>query len=93
MGEEAGTVVCTTEVADATAGGFLWSADSRSPGADVCTDLVTDRLPCEGPDEVGILGRRPILAWQAHTLEKECGTEDFNAVLWFRQVRQNVVLT
>jgi hypothetical protein len=56
MGEEAGTGACTAEVADATAVGFLWSADSGCPGADVCIDRVTGRLPLEGPDEVGILG-------------------------------------
>jgi hypothetical protein len=93
MGEEAGTGACATEVADATAVGFLWSADSGCPGADICIDRVTGRLPWEGPNEVGILGWRSIIAWQARTFEKGCDAVYCNAVLWFRQVRPNMVLT
>jgi hypothetical protein len=55
MGEESGTGSCTTVVADASAVGFLWRADSECPGADVCIDRATGRLPWEGPEEVGIL--------------------------------------
>jgi hypothetical protein len=51
-----GTGECTTEVADATAVGFIWNADSECPGADVCIHRVTGRLPWEGPDEVYIHG-------------------------------------
>jgi hypothetical protein len=56
MEEEAGTGGCAAEVADATAVVSLGSANSGCPGADICIDRVTGRLPWEGPDEVGILG-------------------------------------
>jgi hypothetical protein len=56
MEEEAETGACAAEVADATAVGSLGSANSGCPGADVCIDRVTGRLPWEGPDGMGILG-------------------------------------
>jgi hypothetical protein len=55
MGEESGTGSCTTVVVDASAVGFLWSADSECPGGYVCIDQASGRLPWEVPEEVGIL--------------------------------------